>query len=678
MNSFSEPLEPQTTSNNRKPAYIVGLLVICLLAMAAAFSYASINSRFDNEYVRLSEKLRLHILEFIKHSTDSTYGMTDAFVKLKETENSFTSTLGIINKGDPKIGLPASPAQNKQNLQEIANLWEEHQNNIHVILNSEKSIRITNKFVKAINDVIPDIEDSSEVVITELVKNKYHANLIFVASHQLLLAQRIYSNINQIDRENTNINQIIDTLKKDTKTFRNVLESMLKGNKKTNITRISDKKVRKQIEDTLFLFVTVEELVSRVQEQSLKLHNARNAKNTILNDSDKLLNGVNKLIQGYESNTNTKQLATNAGFALGAFSILLLIWLGISVNRITRTELDTKDRSNKETVDAIRTLQHEIEPFAKGDLTINASVTPGITESIAEAINYTIEATRQLVKNIDTMAAHVSETAEETQATAIHLARASDQQAQQLTIVADAVNKMAHSFNSVSKQAEESTQLSSKAVEMAEQGGLAVRNTIKGMQTIKEDIYDTSNRVKRLGESSQEIGAVVELINGIADQTNILALNAAIKASVAGETGQNFTVVADEVQQLAERVTQATQKIESLVKSIQLDTSQAVISMEQSITNVIHGTKLAEAAGDALLRIETVSAHLADFIDNVANATLTLTDTSKQTSQTMNAIKKVTVHNLASTKQTAALTGKLAELAQEQRATIHGFKLPES
>jgi len=323
-------------------------------------------------------------------------------------------------------------------------------------------------------------------------------------------------------------------------------------------------------------------------------------------------------------------------------------------------------------------LQDEISAIATGDLTIRATVEPGITESISKTMNISIDALRHLVRNIDTMTIQVSETAEETQATAILLAKASDKQAQQLDIVTGVINKMVGAFQDVAKQAEESTQLSNKAVEMAEQGGLNVRNTLTGMQTITEDIYDASNRIKRLGESSQEIGDIVELINDIADQTNILALNAAIKASVAGESGQSFTIVADEVQQLAERVTQATKKIESLVNSIQLDTNQAVTSMEHCSTDVLYGSQLARTAGDSLLRIETVSAHLAQFINSVSTATLTLTETSKEISQAMKSIKKVTDQNLAGTKQTATLTGKLAELANAQKATVKGFKLPES
>jgi len=674
LQNFENSIKP----SNRKFGRIVVVLLVCLLAMAGALTYSTVLLKFDNEHVRYTSNLRLNVFEIIKFSSESKKSVEDNFTQLKSSRDKFKETLNLIVHGDPEsdISNTTTPEQYNESLNNIIILWEDHQKHIDTLISSERSIRITEKFIKAANAAIPKIEEASEEIITQLIKQDAHQKLIFIASYQLLLAQRINTGINQIDLDETNVSETIKTLKIDAKAFRDALEGMLKGDRRNNISRITAKPLRTRISNTLSTFATLEELISRLKEQSIKLDNLRVAKKALIDHSDNLLNSINELIEIYENNVNTKNIVNVVGYTFGAISLALLLWLAIAINRITRTELTLKEKSNKKTVDAIKLLQNEIAPIAKGDLTTNTTVAPGITEPIAEMINFTINSLRQLVRNIDSMAIHVSETAEETQSTAIKLARASDQQAQQLTSVAETVNKMSQSFDVVAKQSEESTQLSNKAVNMAEQGGLAVRNTIRGMHIIKEDIYDTSNRIKRLGESSQEIGAVVELINGIADQTNILALNAAIKASVAGEGGQSFTMVADEVQQLAERVTQATQKIESLVKSIQLDTSQAVVSMEQSIGNVINGTKLAEDAGDALLRIETVSAHLAEFINNVSAATLTLTETSTHTSQTMNAIKNLTDSNLINTKQTAALTAKLAELAQEQRAAIHGFKLP--
>lgn len=662
----------------KKPAVVISAIILCLIIMALLLGYSSTLSNYSKEYVNLTDKLNVDILKIIKHATDSEKAKAEAFPQLFESKEHFGDVLSTLTHGDPNANLPATPAENQASLSKINTHWLNYKKDIETILSAEKTIRITKKFSDAINGVMPDIATASEDIITELINKKGQANLIFVASHQLLLAQRITTSINQIQQQSKNTNHNLDMLITDTATFRNVLESMIKGNKSTGLKRIKNKALRSQVESLLIQFETVEELVIRVQEKTPQLVAVQKAANALIDNADSLLNSINQLSSAYEESSSKFLIYDIVAYIFGLIALSLFVSLGSTINKVTQERLAYEEESNKKTLATILKLQQEILPIAEGDLTASATVTPGITESIAEAVNFSIEALRKLVTEINSMSARVSDTAEETQATAILLSRASDKQAQQLTVVAKAINTIVQSFTNVAKQAEESSQLANQSVDMAEQGGLTVRNTIKGMQTITEDIHEASNRIKRLGESSQEIGDIVELIKDIADQTNILALNAAIKASVVGSEGQNFTVVADEVQQLAERVTQATQKIESLVQSIQLDTNQAVISMEQSSADVLHGTKVAEAAGDALLRIETVSAHLSDFISKVATATSSLTDTSKQVSQNMNAIKKTTDHNLAGTKQTAALTGKLAELAKEQRLTVNGFKLPQT
>jgi len=661
---------------SNKPAISIALLIACLIIMISLLGYSFSLTSSNKEYINLTSSLNVDILKIIKHASESEQASADAFPRLQETKNNFNKQLETLSIGDESIGLPPSPMETEQKLNEITKKWTTYQKNIDTILTAEKSIRITKKFSDAINDVMPEIVAASETLITGLINKNGHANLIFVASHQLLLAQRITTNINQVQQQSRRSSNNLEMLITDTATFRNVLESMLKGDKSTNLKRIRNKGLRKQVTDLLLQFETIEELVIRVQEKAPQLKSVRAATDALINDADTLLDNINKLSAEYETNAAQWSVYDFLAYGFGIIALALFGSLGSLINKATKERLIFEEESNKKTLNTILQLQEEISPIAEGDLTTMATVTPGLTESIASAINFSIEALRKLVLDINSMSVQVSETAEETQATAIHLTRASDQQAQQLTSVTNAINSIVQSFSDVAKQAEKSADLANQSVKMAEQGGETVRNTIKGMHTITEDIYEASNRIKRLGESSQEIGDIVDLINDIADQTNILALNAAIKASVTDNEGQSFTTVADEVQQLAERVTQATQKIESLVNSIQLDTNQAVISMEQSSADVIHGTTIAEAAGDALLRIETVSAHLSEFISNVAIATLSLTKTSQDVSETMNTIKKVTDHNLAGTKQTAALTGKLAELAKEQRLTVNGFKLP--
>jgi twitching motility protein PilJ len=259
----------------------------------------------------------------------------------------------------------------------------------------------------------------------------------------------------------------------------------------------------------------------------------------------------------------------------------------------------------------------------------------------------------------------------------MHLAEASDHQAEQITAASAAINEMAISIEHVSKNSEESSVVANKSVDIAKKGATAVQDTIRGMDTIREQIQETSKRIKRLGESSQEIGDMVELINDIADQTNILALNAAIQAAMAGESGRGFAVVADEVQRLAEKSTDATKQIEALVKTIQSDTNEAVATMEQSTSQVVSGAKLALRAGESLEEIENVSAHLADLTQSITDSAQQQAIAASSISDSMNVIQEVTTQTSAGTNETSASIGNLAELSNELRKSVAGFKLPD-
>ncbi len=338
---------------------------------------------------------------------------------------------------------------------------------------------------------------------------------------------------------------------------------------------------------------------------------------------------------------------------------------------------DGQTNQNDRNQDAILRLLDELGSLADGDLTVQATVTEDITGAIADSINYAIEALRDLVATIDATATKVDGAARQTQATAGHLASASETQSKQVADASESIARMAASVEAVSGDAERSADVARHSVDVAHKGGDAVRRTIEGMNTIRETIQDTSKRIKRLGESSQEIGNIVELINDIAEQTNILALNASIQASMAGEAGRGFAVVADEVQRLAERATNATRQIEVLVKTIQSDTNEAVVSMERSTTDVVGGALLAENAGAALDEIESVSGQIASLVQNISRTAREQATASGDITRNMNILREVSAQTADATNATSASIGKLAELAKELRGSVSGFRLPE-
>jgi twitching motility protein PilJ len=325
---------------------------------------------------------------------------------------------------------------------------------------------------------------------------------------------------------------------------------------------------------------------------------------------------------------------------------------------------------------AIIRLLDELDSLADGDLTVTATVTEDITGAIADSINYAIEALRELVLTLNDSAIMVDGAARQTDVTAQQLAEASETQSNQIEAASEAILSMASSIEEISGNAERSSDVARHSVDVAHKGGDAVRRTIEGMNTIRETIQDTAKRIKRLGESSQEIGNIIELINDIADQTNILALNASIQASMAGEAGRGFAVVADEVQRLAERSANATKQIEVLVRTIQTDTKEAVVSMERSNTDVVGGALLAENAGAALEEIEQVSNQIASLVQNISGSARTQASAAATVTRNMHVLQDINTQTSASTSATTESIRKLAELAAQLRESVAGFTLP--
>jgi twitching motility protein PilJ len=373
-----------------------------------------------------------------------------------------------------------------------------------------------------------------------------------------------------------------------------------------------------------------------------------------------------------------------APLALAAAAFVAILMALIAALRTRRTvarqraSADARLQENDRNQQAILRLLDELSSLADGDLTVQATVTEDITGAIADSINYAVDALRGLVTTINASAIQLDSATRQTQALSAHLAKASGAQSKQIASATESAASMAGSVEEVSGNAERASDVARHSVEVAHKGGDAVRRTIDGMNTIRETIQETSKRIKRLGESSQEIGNIVELINDIAEQTNILALNASIQSSMAGDAGRGFAVVADEVQRLAERAANATKQIEVLVRTIQTDTNEAVVSMERSTTDVVGGALLAENAGAALEEIEQVSNQIASLVQNIFSSARAQTNAAQNIARNMQVLKEISAQTAESTNATSVAIAKLAELSAGLRKSATGFRLPGS
>jgi twitching motility protein PilJ len=479
-----------------------------------------------------------------------------------------------------------------------------------------------------------------------------------------------------------------DDFGRDAETFGQVLTGLLNGSDDLGLVAVRNPEARTSLTAVSKLFESsVQQGANEILQSSPELFQVREASAAIFRDSPELLSTLTKVTAVVDEEANAV-LATIIGvLSLAATLISLFGFIRVRARQdrdraqieadADRQRAESVELENQRNQSAILRLLDELGDLADGDLTVQATVSEDFTGAIADSINYSIDQLRQLVSTINQTAVQVSSAAQETQSTAMHLAEASEHQAQEIAGASAAVNEMAVSIDQVSANAAESAVVADRSVAIAHKGADVVQRSIEGMDTIREQIQETSKRIKRLGESSQEIGDIVSLINDIADQTNILALNAAIQASMAGEAGRGFAVVADEVQRLAERSASATKQIEQLVKTIQSDTNEAVISMEQTTSEVVRGARLAQDAGVALEEIQTVSRNLADLIQNISNAARQQAASAGHISNTMNVIQEITTQTTAGTIATARSIGNLAEMAAELRLSVAGFKLPD-
>jgi twitching motility protein PilJ len=443
------------------------------------------------------------------------------------------------------------------------------------------------------------------------------------------------------------------------------------------LPKVSGAEAEQRLKSAQALYAPLNERAREAVSATQGLTTARTAATELASAAEGLaaLTPASRAVAGAAGQT---VLGTTIPLVLIGLAVLALIAVGViylSLANIRRAA-ETHAKQNERNQEAILRLLDELSSLADGDLTVQATVTEDITGAIADSINYAIEALRELVATINDSAIHLDGAAKQTQALAAHLAKASGAQSKQIVSATESIAEMAASTEEVSGNAERASDVARHSVDVAHKGGDAVRRTIDGMNAIRETIQETSKRIKRLGESSQEIGNIVELINDIAEQTNILALNASIQASMAGEAGRGFAVVADEVQRLAERAANATKQIEVLVRAIQTDTNEAVVSMERSTTDVVGGALLAENAGAALEEIEQVSNQIASLVQNISASARGQASAAGNISRNTQVLREISSQTAESTSATSQSIAKLAELSAQLRKSVAGFRLP--
>ncbi|MFQ6575378.1 methyl-accepting chemotaxis protein [Pseudomonas sp. UM16] len=676
MTKTSTPTSPQGSRSSARIAALFVVLILSIILLFAHFAYLNTQANYDKQYIGHAGELRVLSQRIAKNATEAAAGKARAFRLLGEARNDFEQRWGYLEKGDAVTGLPAAPPAVRNEMEAVLRDWEGLRKNTDTILASEQTVLSLHQVAATLAETVPQLQVEYEKVVEILLQSGAPASQVAVAQRQSLLAERILGSVNTVLAGDDTAVQAADAFGRDASRFGQVLEGMLAGNSTLQISRVEDLDARARLADIAELFQFVAGSVDEILETSPELFRVREAAGNIFNQSQTLLDEASRLANGFENLASGRTLDTVGGYVLGLLALASIILIGLVMVRETHRQLRETAQMNERNQQAIMRLLDEIEDLADGDLTVMVSVTEDFTGAIADSINYSIDQLRDLVATINLSAEEVASAVQDTQNTAHQLAKASEHQAEQITEASLAVGDMAESIDRVSTHAYESAKVAERSVAIANKGNEVVHNTIHGMDNIREQIQDTAKRIKRLGESSQEIGDIVNLIDDIADQTNILALNAAIQASLAGEAGRGFAVVADEVQRLAERSSSATRQIEALVRTIQTDTNEAVISMEQTTAEVVRGARLAQDAGVALEEIEGVSQTLAELIHSISDAAQLQTSSAGQISHTMAVIQQITAQTSAGSSATAESIGDLARMASEMRRSVSGFTLP--
>ena len=640
----------------------VSMLIISLVSLAINTVVIKQQDTSYHTIIRSASNIESLSQQLTASSLHSIKGSAEAINEVKDHRDAIDQKISHIADTNSFPSFISQP----QAFVTLNEEWKTIRNHTKTVIENENELVSFGKSVVTLRTLTTKFQTLSATISDQVSTVGGNSQQVMLAQQQVLLAGRILVRTSELSNQTTS-----DQISTDIKQLQSNLNKMLSGR-----NAIKTPSIVKSLKQASITAKELAQIILPINQLMPMVSKAAMAASSIERSSKELFFQSSLLISQIDEQDENSLLTPITGYLFALLSFFSVIWIGLAIYRETNLQLANTEQENRHNQEAILTLLDELGNLADGDLTTYVTVTEDFTGAIADSINYTIDQLRILVSSINETSVRVSGSAEGTQDTASQLAKASLQQAKEIAGATNAVNKMVSSIEQVSRNASESTTTAEQFLRIANTGADVVDNTLRGMDTIREQIQDTSKRIKRLSESSQEIGDIVSLIDDIADQTNILALNAAIQASMAGDAGRGFAVVADEVQRLAERSSAATKQIEALVKTIQSDTNEAGISMEKTTTEVVNGARLAKDAASALGDIEKVSSSLATLIDNISVEAQQQLGSVEDIAQTMNTIQQITTQTLDGSQATSKSIGKLTSISAELQETVAGFQLP--
>ncbi|HEX6708408.1 MAG TPA: methyl-accepting chemotaxis protein [Albitalea sp.] len=667
---------------------ILGVIVGIGLVGLVAMTVLSLNSASKGAaQVGASGQALMQSQRLAKSVSQALIGSPQAFPEVRESTEVLAKNVRGLKNGDDNLA--AAPAAVQEALDPMLPLVDRAEKNANTVIAQQKILTQVGQALRAINRQSSDLLETAETISSLKLQQEASPAELSAVGQLVMLTQRIGKSANEFLTMEGVSPEAVFLLGKDLNSFREIAQGLSDGNQELRLPGTKDPQTKERLVTLLKQYEETRTQAGAILGNLQGLVSAREAQSAIIADSEPLRKGLE---------TVQERLGKETGFS--GFALITLILFGAMMaaggagflklymrDQAQRTALAEQQRLEAERQEqeakrvndanqaAILRLMNELQTVAEGDLTQQATVTEDITGAIADSVNYTVEELRTLVSQVQGTAGRVTETMQQVEATSTELLAASTEQLREIRDTGESVLQMAGRINEVSAQAQETAQVARQSLDAAEAGLRAVQNTVGGMNSIRDQIQETSKRIKRLGESSQEIGEITELISDITEQTNVLALNAAIQAASAGEAGRGFSVVAEEVQRLAERSGDATRQIAALVKTIQTDTQDAVAAMERSTQGVVEGTRLTDAAGTALGDIDRVSRQLADLIGQISNQALSEAQSANVVAANIQHIFAVTEQTGEGTRSTAQMVRELSKTAEELKQSVARFKI---
>ncbi len=658
---------------------LVGLLLVTLLVLYSSSRTAAQVGAVGQSSTQ-SQRLA-------KSVSQALVGSAAAFPEVKESTDVLARNVRSLKTGEGDV--PSAPGGLQDEVDALIPLVDRAEKNAAVVLAQQKTLTQVGQALRAINRQSADLLETAETVSSLKLQGGASASELSAVGQLVMLTQRIGKSANEFLTTEGVSAEAVFLLGKDLNSFKEIAQGVVNGNADLRLPGTRDPQVREKLQQLLQQYEQTRTEASAILGNLQGLVAAREAQTAILADSEPLRRGLDKLQEG---------LASGGGFSgarifMGLLSVLLLAAAAFGLLRlfvidqttrmqsadVQRLEAERQEQEAKRVNDAnqaaILRLMNELQTVAEGDLTQQATVTEDITGAIADSVNYTVEELRSLVEQVQNTVGRVTDTTAQVENTSTELLAASTEQLREIRNTGEEVLQMASRINDVSAQAQETASVARQSLVASESGQAAVNNAIGGMNAIRDQIQETSKRIKRLGESSQEIGEITELISDITEQTNVLALNAAIQAASAGEAGRGFSVVAEEVQRLAERSGDATRQIAAIVRTIQTDTQDAVGAMERSTQGVVEGARLSDAAGAALGDIDRITRELADLISRISAEALKEAQSANVVAANIQHIFAVTEQTSEGTRSTTQMVRELSRSAEELKASVMRFKI---